>query len=176
MGDAGPRSIRFVTWVLVGLSIASSGFLVIQSILRHRAERIEADQRARLHAEEREAKLAPATSLQVWAAGARGSNGQFCSPCTFNPTMLYETSELADVRDFVSHFRFRRTVPDELEVANCGRITIDFLRDGKILHSANLKPVRLENESWSFVESWLRNHGDLLNKADSVLTIPRKNP
>ena len=75
----------------------------------------------------------------------------------------------------LAHFRYRRSAPDEPEVANCGIITIDFLRDGKILHSANLKPARLERESWSWVKTWL-NKRDLLKKAGNALVGPRKKP
>jgi len=168
--------VHFATCALVGLLVAGIGFLGIHGILRHHAERIQADERALQNALEREVKLASAAELQVWAAGARDSDGKFCIPCSLNPSMIYQTSDPADVREFVSKFRFRRTAPEEPEVAICGRITIDFLRDAKIIHSANLKPDRLERESWLFVESWLNHHGDLLNKAASIMVVPRKNP
>jgi hypothetical protein len=143
MGDTRARLVHFATCALVSLLIAGFGFLVINYILRYRAQRNQADEHARQNALDREAKLVSAAELQVWAAGARGPDGKFCSPCSLNPTMIYQTSDPAEVREFVSKFRFRRTVPKEPEVANCGPITIDFLRDAKIIHSANLKPTRL---------------------------------
>ncbi len=162
--------LRPTTWML--LLILLSAALILCTL--GYAGRREKDAQIRKSAEEREARFAAATTVEVWAAGYRSSDGSFCGACSPNPTRLYSTSDPDEVRDVLAHFRFRRRVNDEPEVGVCGFITIDFMRDGKILHSTNLKSARLEPESWSWVDSWLSQR-DLVNKAAAVLSGPRKN-
>ena len=169
MGE--PLRFRPLPWILIALLLSGVGFL----ILRERRRNAEANEALQRSALEKEARIATATALQVWAAGYRNADGQWCGACSPNPTMLYSTSDPSEVRELLANFRYRRSAPDEPEVGICGMITVLFLEKDKVLASANLKPARLESSSWSFVESWLTKR-DLLSRAAAVLAGPRKNP
>lgn len=89
--------------------------------------------------------------LQVWAAGKRNSSGVFCSPCSFgNPTVIYETSDPAEIESLKSSLSFSWSTGGA-RIAACGPLTVDFYEGKTLVLSLNWSREYVDS---SYVSSW----------------------
>lgn len=129
--------------------------VAIAAYFSHRSELDAAELNGIALDEKFQRHIERATTLRIWAAGYRyPTGGGFCGCAGVTPTMIYETSQPAEIREFGSRLRHRRT-PTGPAVAVCSPVTIDLVRDNETLHSFNYKPYYLADESGSQLNGWL---------------------
>ena len=125
-----------------------------------------------------------ATKVRVWAAGIRTNpDGKFCpcAPVAKPEGLLYETTDAGEIQALVSAIRARPYWGEGLGMtASCGRITMDFHRDEKLVLSLHPRGrvMRACFVSWwmmpitggsqSDIENWLTQRG-LRAKADAAM-------
>lgn len=164
MALSSSRLVRLVGWTLTGAGFVVAGATGAREYLDHRKQAAEQDARAFKHGLESDEQLARALprtkTVRIWAAGFRSSSGAFCPPCSMfpPPTVLYETSDPAEIRELGTILRYQR-IHSGAEVANCGPLTFDFVHGEEILHSFNYKGSRLSEESGPAVRAWLEKRG-----------------
>ncbi len=106
------------------------------------------------------------TRIRVWGAGMRTSEENFCH-CAMvarPERVYYETSDPALIRDLVSRIRPRAYLDLGPITANCGKVTIDFMKgDQRVfwihLHGENLRSSKgflpITSGSQNELEEWL---------------------
>jgi hypothetical protein len=107
------------------------------------------------------------TGLKVWGAGSRTGDEAFCG-CAVVPRperVYFETSNLAEIRDFIALIRPRPYLTLEPQAAACGQVTIDFLRGDRRVFWLHFKGqdlwssrgvIPITSGSGDAIQEWLK--------------------
>lgn len=129
--------------------------------------------------------LTKITGLRVWGAGMRTGGESFCG-CAIVPRperIYFETSKPDEIRDFIALIRPRPYLTLEPRTANCGQVTIDFLRGDQRVFWLHLKgrdpwssagAIPLTSGSVDAIEEWLKQHSVRENISAALNHAPLK--